>query len=105
MRAGIIFGGTGPILVLTKCESLDDRMIVQQLKNKGIDKFIAYEVPMDMVKEKYGQHLAVTMGDLKQRDELRVVDDESIRVFHNFPFSSFGQAIYHEDERIQQKAA
>jgi hypothetical protein len=42
MKAGIVFPGTGPILILTTYESFEDEKFVEKLDFKGIKKFIAY---------------------------------------------------------------
>jgi len=96
MKAGIIFTGTGPILILTTYESFHDPKLVAKLDAKGIKKFIASEVPMEKAKSKYGNHFAVIMGDLSQTDDLRVLDYNGYNVFHNFSFREMGKPIYHE---------
>ena len=96
MRAGIIFTGTGPILVLTTYKSFDDPKFVEKLTVKGIKKFIASELPLETVKKKYGHHYSVIMGDLKQTDDLRVLDYNGYNVFHNFAFSEMGRPVYYE---------
>ena len=96
MKAGIIFTGTGPILILTSYESLTDYKLVKKLEAKGIKKFIASELPLEKVKTKYGNHYSVVIGDLYQTDDLRVLDYNGYNVFHNFSFSEMGKPIYHE---------
>ena len=96
MKAGIIFGGTGPILILTSYESFKDGKFVAKLAAKGINKFIVSEVPMESVKKKYGKHYDVVMGDLKQSDDLRVMDYNGHNVFYNFSFSEMEKPVYHE---------
>ena len=96
MKAGLIFTGTGPILILTTYESFEDAKLVAKLDAKGIRKFIACELPLEKVKAKYGNHYQVVMGDLKQTDDLRVLDYNGYNVFHNFSFSEMGRPIYHE---------
>ena len=96
MKAGIIFTGTGPILILTTYESFLDPKLVSRLESKGIKKFIASELPLEQVKTKYGNHYAVVMGDLNQTDDLRVLDYNGYNVFHNFSFREMGKPIYHE---------
>ncbi len=59
IKAGIFFTGTGPILLLTTYGELSDATLVAKLAQKGIKKYIAYEVPEDLVKEKYGKHFDV----------------------------------------------
>jgi hypothetical protein len=96
MKAGIFFSGTGPILLLTTYESLNDDKLVEKLTQKGIKKFIAYEVPVEMVKEKYGNHFNVILGDLKQSDDLRVLDYDGHHVFYNFSLKDLGEPVSYE---------
>ena len=96
MKAGIIFTGTGPILILTTYDAFEDPKFVAKLEAKGIRKFIASELPIDKVKTKYGNHFNVVMGDLHQTDDLRVLDYNGYNVFYNFSFSEMGKPIYHD---------
>lgn len=96
MKAGIIFTGTGPILILTTYGSFDDPKLVEKLNNKGINKYIASEVPLETVKQKYGNKYNVVMGDLQQSDDLRVLDYNGYNVFYNFGFSEMAKPVYHE---------
>lgn len=96
MKAGIYFTGSGPILILTSHDSLTATKLVDKLSAKGIKKFIAYEVPVDTLAKKYGQHYSVVMGDLHQEDDLRVLDYDGHHVFLEFSFKDLGQPIYHE---------
>lgn len=97
MKAGIFFTGSGPILVLTSYESLSEPSLVEKLRAKGIKRFIAYEVPVEMVKQKYGNHYDVVMNDLKQEDDLRVMDYDGHHVFYNFSLRKLGEPVYHEE--------
>jgi hypothetical protein len=96
MKSGILFTGTGPILILTSYESFTDPKLVEKLKTKGIQKFIACEVPLEAVKNRYGGHFSVILGDLHQTDDLRVLDYNGHNVFYNFSFSDMGKPVYHE---------
>ena len=96
MKVAIIFTGTGPILVLTSYESRTESSFVEKLASKGIRKFIATELPYDIVKERYGHHFDVVMGDLYQTDDLRVLDYNGYNVFKNFSFKEMGKPIYFE---------
>ena len=96
MKAGIIFTGTGPILILTSFESFKDPKLISKLEAKGIKKFIAAELPLREVMKKYGNHYNVVMGDLNQNDDLRVLDYNGYNVFHTFPFSEMGEPVYIE---------
>jgi hypothetical protein len=96
MKAGIFFTGTGPILILTTYESLEDPNLAEKLGQKGIKKYIAYEISEALVKQRYGKHFNVILGDLKQSDDLRVLDYDGHHVFYNFSLSEIGQPVVHE---------
>ena len=94
MKAGIIFTGTGPILILTTFESLKEPRLAEKLKARGMKKFIAYEVPVEKVKQRYGTHFSVILGDLSQTDDLRILDIDGHHVFNNFTFEEMGEPNY-----------
>ncbi|MBI9060868.1 MAG: hypothetical protein JEZ14_02690 [Marinilabiliaceae bacterium] len=96
MNAGIFFTGTGPILILTSYDSLTNPDFVTKLSVKGIKKFIAFEVSEAVIKEKYGQHFKLVMGDLYQTDDIRILDYDGHRVFYNFSLKELGDPIYYE---------
>ncbi len=98
MRAGIYFTGSGPIVVLTSFDSLDQPELVEKLVAKGIVKFIAFEVPVDEVREKYGVHFESILRDVRQQDDLRVLDYNGHRVFKRFQLSKLGSPVYHEPD-------
>lgn len=96
MKAGIFFTGTGPIIILTSFDSLTNPQFIEKLATKGFSKFIAYEVSEGLVKEKYGHHYTVIMGDLHQDDDLRVLDYDGHRILNNFSLKELGPPIFHE---------
>ncbi len=53
IHAYLIFTGSGPILILSTYPSLTDERLISKLRYKGIDKFIAYEVHLDAVRQRY----------------------------------------------------
>ena len=96
MKAGIFFTGSGPIVIVTSYDSFKEPQFVEKLTAKGIKKFVAYEVPVDEVKEKYGKHFDVIMHDLHQADDLRVLDYDGHRVFNNFKLKNLSDPLYCE---------
>ena len=96
MKSVVIFTGTGPILILTTYDSASDPKFVEKLAMKGIEKFIAHELPLALVKQKYGGHFDVVLHDVKQDADFRVLDYNGYRVFHNFSFNDMQQPVYHE---------
>ena len=96
MKAGIVFTGTGPILILTSYDSFKDERFIEKLETKGIKKFISHELPVELVKTRYGKKFGIIMGDLEQTDDLRVLDYNGHNVFYNFSFDEMGPAVFHE---------
>ena len=95
MKAGVIFSGSGPILILTTGEDLVGEKVASWLGNKGIKKYIAYEVDLERCKRCYGQHYDATLKDVKQQDDLRCLDYNGQRVFELFPFEELSKPMYH----------
>ncbi len=96
MKAGICFTGTGPILFLTTYESFLDEELVKKFAAKRIQKYIVYEVPLQTVKEKYGCHFDVIMGDLRQENDLRVLDYDGHHVFCQFQLKQLGSPVIYD---------
>ena len=49
MKAAMIFSGSGPIVIFTSHESLEDPALLERLAVKGIERFIAFSVPGEPV--------------------------------------------------------
>lgn len=96
MRAGLIFTGTGPIVILTSHDSLTDPDLVRMLAEKGIRKFLAFEVPVETVRARYRAHYDMVMDDLRQKDDLRVVDEDGHHVYAEFSLRELGPPIVHD---------
>jgi hypothetical protein len=96
MKAGIIFTGTGPILILTTYDSFVEAEFIEKLGLKGIKKFMAYEVPLALVQKKYGQQFDAITKDVKQTDDLRVLDFDGHKIFYSFSFADLGEPYQYE---------
>lgn len=96
MKSAIIFSGTGPILILTTYDSLTHPNFIRKLAAKGMPKFIAIELPVEKVKEKYGDNFNIVMEDLHQTDDLRVLDYNGHSILNAFPLKEWGPAIRYE---------
>ncbi len=93
MRAYIVFSGTGPILILTTYTALTDDRLVDKLNHKGIEKFIAYEVPLEEVRRIYGVPFDVIASDLERAEDVRVLDFNGHHIFSSFSFAILGDPI------------
>jgi hypothetical protein len=93
MRAYIVFSGTGPILLLTTYPALTDERLVRKLAQKGINKFIGYEVAVDRARSIYGVPFDVISADLESTEDCRVLDFNGHHIFASFSFEEFGKPI------------
>lgn len=96
MHAFLLMAGSGPLLILTSHESIEDDKLLDKLLAKGIDKFVAYPVPEELARERYGGHYQVVVNDLHETDDLRVLDYNGERAFRLFRFDELGEARVHE---------
>lgn len=96
MKFAVMFTASGPIAVLTSHQSLTDPALLDKFKAKGISKFIAHELPVELARDRYGAHFQAVLKDVKETDDLRVLDFNGDRIFGLFRFDELGQPIYHE---------
>ena len=98
MKAGLILTGNGAMVYLTSHTDIIDDDIISQLDEKGIHKFIAYEIPVDEAQRRYGGHFRHVMMDLHETNDFRVLDHMGPRAFSMFRFDELGEPVYHEAE-------
>ncbi|MBF0381612.1 MAG: hypothetical protein HQL69_11375 [Magnetococcales bacterium] len=97
VRAYVVFTGTGPILLVTKLDTgMQGEDATQHLANKGIKKFIAYEVSQEKAEEHYGMRFTAAVNRLASDKDLRVVDVDGHTVFARFSFAEMGEPVYVE---------
>lgn len=92
-RTYLIFTGTGPILVLSTYPNLIDERLIEKLRFKGIDKFIAYEVDTEAVRKRYRDSYDSIAGDLGENVDLRVLDFNGHQIMANFSLDELGAPI------------
>lgn len=98
MKAGLLLTGNGAILYLTSHQKFVDDSLIEKLETKGITKFIAYEIPVEAAEKRYGAHYVAVLRDLKETDDLRILDYEGNRAFSMFSFKEMGDAYFYEKE-------
>ena len=96
MKAGLLFTGSGPIIFLTSYENFQNEDLISKFKAKGINKFIAYELPFDEAKKRYAGHFDIVIQDLHENDDLRILDYDGSRAFKMFSFKELGEPFFHE---------
>jgi hypothetical protein len=92
-RAYLIFTGSGPILVLSTYTKLTDPRLLDKLRYKGIDKFIAYEVELDAVRHRYATVYDNVVSDLEEVEDIRVLDFNGHQIMANFGLDELGEPI------------
>ena len=96
MKTALLFTGSGPIVIATSYSSLLDPGLIEKLAAKGIDKFIGHEIPQDLVRTRYAGHFDVAMEDLRETDDLHVIDSDGPHAFRLFHLSEFGPQVMYE---------
>jgi hypothetical protein len=96
MKALMLMTGSGPLVILTSYPSATDPGLLAKLQAKGIEKFVAYEIPLELARQRYGGHFPTVVQDLKETDDLRVLDYDGQRAFRLFHFAELGPAVTHE---------
>jgi hypothetical protein len=98
MKAYLLFTATGVVVILTSYSSIEDAELTNMLASKGIKKFVAHELPLELVKERYGTHFDIVCNDPDQTDEIRILEEDGERAFNMFSFEEMGSPVYHEPE-------
>ena len=92
-RAYLIFTGSGPILLLSSYPKLTDERLVEKLRYKGIERFLAYEVNLEALKAHYAQSFDSAMEDLRDREDIRVIDFNGHQIMAHIAFDELGDPI------------
>lgn len=96
MKAIMLITGSGPLVILTSHDAVTDPGLLGKLRAKGIERFIAHEIPLDLAKLRYGGHFSTVLNDLHESDDLRVLDYNGERAFGLFRLDELGPAIMNE---------
>jgi hypothetical protein len=103
MKALLLMTASGPLVVLSSLAAPDDDVLIGKLRVKGIEKFMAYELPLAEVETKYGGHFQSVVNDLHQSDDLRVLDFNGHRIFELFRLDALGQPFVYDPTGSQTK--
>lgn len=90
MTALLVFTETQPLLLMASRAVVSDDRLAEGLKDRGIDKFMAYEVPIDHLRREYGLAFERIEADLKNGEEMRVLDFKGSHVFAKVDFAELG---------------
>ncbi len=98
MKTIMLMTGGGPLVILTSFDSVTDPGLLSELESKGIDKFTAQEIPLDLSRARYGARFTRVEHDLRQTDGLSILDYNGNRAFKLFSFDELGPPIPYESD-------
>ena len=98
MKTAMLFTGSGPIVILTSHDSVTAPALLKKLEAKGIERFLAYEIPLELAKVRYGGHFSTVVYDLHESDDLRVLDYNGERAFALFRLDELKSPVFYEPE-------
>lgn len=104
MKTMMLFTGGGPLVIMTSHRSVHDPNLIEKLRGKGVEKFIAFDVPVDLARERYGMHFQMVAQNLHETDDLRVLDYNGQRAMQLFRFDELGAPLFHEPGALEAQA-
>lgn len=96
MKTMLLLTASGTLVILTSYVSALEPALLDKLKAKGIRKFVAFEIPLELAKQRYANHFVVVAHDLHEADDLRVLDFDGQHAFQLFAFKELGQPMFYE---------
>jgi hypothetical protein len=93
IHALLIVSGSGPMLLLTSYPGPDDARLVEQLRLRGVSRFLAYEIPVEIVRERYPESFERVALDLAAVEEARVLDYNGHQIMAKFARAELGQPL------------
>ncbi len=96
MRSFLILTENGPLLVMTSNSCITEGALLESMSLRGIDKFIAYEVPAEQLHNYYGVPFEVVAADLERGKQVRILDFDGTQIFDRVSFEELGQAVHFE---------
>ncbi len=100
VKGVLVFSGSGPLLLLSSYPTIDDPALIAKLRAKGMAKFMAWEVPIDRLKDLYGYSFRDIAEQLATRNDMRVLDFDGHRIFLNLALRDLGEHILFEDQHV-----
>lgn len=103
MHSLLIFSTSTPILILSTFDETESDGMTDKLSNMGIDKFVAFEVPMDRAQEIYGHRFEQIEQAIDDQDDIRVLDYNGFTAFKNFNIDELQLSFKFEADSIKEE--
>jgi hypothetical protein len=99
MKSFLLFTHTGPLLILSKYDSINQPELLSKLTAYG--KFIAYEMPIEAIQSCYSSRFQSIFQDPKSNEAMIVLDEDGESVFTNISLRVLGSpTIYEPGENV-----
>jgi hypothetical protein len=97
LKSYLLLTATGAVLILV-ADNLDKNPeLLKSLSAGSLNKFVAYEIPVDSVRNSYRAHFEHTLRDPFQTNEFKVLDDDGVQIFKNVSLKELGSPIFFEE--------
>ena len=103
MQCVLVITASGPVLALSTHQRIDDPGFVARLHEREIDRFIAYEVPLDACRRAYGftyRQVAVEVEE-EEAEDVRFLDLDGHHIFAKLSLLDLGRGIIAEDGQVR----
>jgi len=100
MKGILVLSGSGPLLLLSSYPAIDDPGLIAKLRAKGLAKFLAWEVPVEHLRDLYGYTFRDIHEQLESHGDMRVLDFDGHRIFLNLSLHDLGDHILFEDDHV-----
>lgn len=94
MKSFLLFTSAGPVLVLSKYNSVNQPKLLDKLT--GFGKFVVHEVNLDAVRSCYAAHFEHVFEDPKEDDVMIVLDHDGQSIFTNIDLRELGYPSIYE---------
>ncbi|MDD5702359.1 MAG: hypothetical protein PHU23_09965 [Dehalococcoidales bacterium] len=99
MKAFLLFAHTGPLLILSKYDSINQPELLSRLTAFG--KFIAYEMPIEAIQSCYSSRFQSIFQDPRSNEAMIVLDENGESIFNNISLRVLGSpTIYEPGESV-----
>ena len=96
-KAYLVLSSAGAALILTQSDISSEPAVLAHSVGNGLNKYIAYEVPMERLKQNYSAHLGHIFNDPKETGQFLTLDDDERQVFRNISLKELGPSIIYEE--------
>lgn len=104
MNGILVFGSSGPLLLISSYPEIDDPQLLARLEAKGLDKFMAWKIPLERCHDLYGFTYRDEAEDLETHPGIHVLDTDGHRIFLNFSLRDLSAGIAYEDKHAWRLA-